>query len=306
MKIAVVGCGAMGSIYAARLAGSGNDVIIVDTWKEHVDTINRDGLVVDGVAGKCIAHVRAFTDIPEEKVDLVIVSVKAAHVETTAGRIGRLMDDHTKVLTIQNGVGSAEVLAEHIPPERLCIGVAKAFGAIMRGPGHAYHNSMNEIRIGAFSDLPAADVESIVSVWRAAGFNVSPVADVLAMQWEKLICNVAYSAPCALTGLTVGEMMDHPDMGPVSRAAAVEAWTVAHALGIKIKVDDPVKLVRDFAAGMPTAKPSMLQDHENGRASEIDVINGAVPKAAIRAGIATPVNDTLVALVKAKERSFLA
>ena len=306
MKIAVVGCGAMGSIYAARLSGSGNDVIAVDAWKDHVDTINRDGLTVDGVVGKTTAHIRAFTDIPEEIVDLVVVAVKAAHVEGIAGRLNRLIGDDTKVLTIQNGVGSADVLAEHIPPGRLTIGVAKAFGAIMKGPGQAYHNSMNEIRIGAFTDLPAADVGTIVAVWRAAGFNVNPVADVLAMQWEKLICNVAYSAPCALTGLTVGEMMAHPDMGAVSRAAAVEAWTVARALGIGIKVDDPVKLVRDFAAGMPAAKPSMLQDHENCRASEIDVINGAVPKAASRAGISAPVNDTLVALVKAKERTFTA
>jgi 2-dehydropantoate 2-reductase len=124
------------------------------------------------------------------------------------------------------------------------------------------------------------------------------------MQWEKLICNAAYSAPCALTGLTVGEVMDDPDMGPVSRAAAVEAWTVARALDIAVKTDDPVALIRHFAAGMPAARPSMLQDIENSRRSEIDVINGAVSRAAAKAGIAAPVNDTLVALVKVKERGF--
>ena len=98
-------------------------------------------------------------------------------------------------------------------------------------------------------------VEAIAQVWRAAGFKIEALRDVVAMQWEKLICNVAYSAPCALTGMTVGDMMNDPDMGPVSRAAAVEAWTVARALGIPIEVEDPVDHVRKFAAGIPEHGP---------------------------------------------------
>jgi len=98
--------------------------------------------------------------------------------------------------------------------------------------------------------------------------------------------------------------MDDPDMGPVIRAAATEAWNVARACGIAVKINDPVSLVRAFAAGMPTARPSMLQDIENGRRSEIDVINGAVVRTAEQAGIAVPVNQTLVALVKMIERRF--
>jgi 2-dehydropantoate 2-reductase len=208
------------------------------------------------------------------------------------------------VLTIQNGVGSADELAVHVAPERLCIGVAKAFGAIMKAPGHAFHNSMNDIRIGAFGGLPSDELDQVVTVWRDAGFNAAAVTDVLAMQWEKLICNVAYSAPCALTGMSVGELMDDPDMGPVSRAAATEAWTIARALGIAVKVEDPVALVRDFAAGMPHARPSLLQDLAAGRPTEISVINGAVPLAAARIGLEAPVNTTLAALVRQKERAF--
>jgi 2-dehydropantoate 2-reductase len=234
----------------------------------------------------------------------VVVAVKAAHVEGVAPEIKRLLKQGTIVLTIQNGVGSADILADHVHPDRLCIGIAGGFGAIMRGPGHAYHNGMNAIRIGPHAGLPAADVERVAAIWRDAGFKAEAVANVQAMQWEKLICNVAYSAPCALTGMTVGEMMDDPDMGPISRAAAHEAWTVARALGIAVKVDDPIRLVRDFAAGMPAAKPSLLQDHENRRPSEIDVINGAVKRAAEKAGLQAPVNSTLVALVKMRERAF--
>jgi 2-dehydropantoate 2-reductase len=121
------------------------------------------------------------------------------------------------------------------------------------------------------------------------------------MQWEKLICNAAFSAPCALTGMTVGEVMDDACMGPISRAAATEAWTVAKGLGIGIQVVDPVAHARAFGASMPAAKPSALQDVEAGRVSEIDVINGAVTVYGRRIDVSTPVNDTLVGLVKARE-----
>jgi 2-dehydropantoate 2-reductase len=304
MNIVIIGCGAMGSIYAGLLAKAGNDVAVVDRGAAHVDAINSQGLRVEGPSGDHVVAIRAFTQVPDGIADLVIVSVKAAHVADVAPRLGTLIGPNSVILTIQNGVGSADQLARHVPAERLAVGIAGGFGAIRRGPGHVYHNAMNIVRMGPFSTLPLASVEAVASLWRQAGFRAEAVEDVQSMQWEKLICNVAYSAPCALTGLTVGEVMDDPEMGPISRAAATEAWTVARALGIAVKTDDPVALVRNFAAGMPAARPSMLQDLEHGRRSEIDVINGAVSRAAAKAGVAVPVNDTLVALVKVRERGF--
>jgi ketosteroid isomerase-like protein len=122
------------------------------------------------------------------------------------------------------------------------------------------------------------------------------------MQWEKLVCNVAYSAPCALTGMTVGEVMDDPEIGPISRAAATEAFQVARARGVALDFTDPVAHVRAFAARMPDAKPSVLQDLEAGRESEVGVINGAVPREAAKVGIDAPVNATLTALVRSLEK----
>ena len=121
------------------------------------------------------------------------------------------------------------------------------------------------------------------------------------MQWAKLICNVAYSAPCAITGLTVGEVMAHPHAGHVSRCAAREAFEVATALNIALPFDDPVQEVREFAARMPAAKPSVLLDLQAGRRSEVEVINGAVPVQAERVGMSAPINATLTALVKTLE-----
>lgn len=119
------------------------------------------------------------------------------------------------------------------------------------------------------------------------------------MQWEKLICNVAYSAACALTGLTVGQVMEDPELGPVSRTAATEAWTVARASGVALTVTDPVAHVLDFGAAVPAAKPSALLDHEARRVSEIDVINGAVVRQAERAGLPAPGDAALTVSVKA-------
>jgi 2-dehydropantoate 2-reductase len=212
----------------------------------------------------------------------------------------------TAVLTIQNGLGCSEIVAGIVGEQRLAVGIASGFGASRVAPGHVHHNAMRAMRFGAYSSLRYATVESIARAWSGAGFDAAAVADIAAMQWEKLICNVAYSAPCALTGLTVGQVLDDPEMGPVSRAAATEAWAVAKAAGIAVAVTDPVAHVRDFGAGMPDAKPSALLDHEARRVSEIDVINGAVPRQGARVGVEAPVNATLTALVKSIERSWSA
>lgn len=302
MNIAVVGCGAMGSIYAGLLASAGHRVVAVDTSESHVHAINERGLRVSGASGDRTVTISAHTASPAEAVDLVIVAVKAAHAASAAAAALPLIGPRTLVLTIQNGLGAADAVAAAVDPDRLIVGVAQGFGASLLAPGHAHHNDMKAIRMGAYAGLPADRVAAIATLWRDAGFDADAVADILAMQWEKLICNVAYSAPCAITGFTVGEVMDHPEVGAVSREAATEAWTVARARGVAIAVEDPVALVREFAGRMPAAKPSVLLDLEAGRISEVDVINGAVPREAAKAGLDAPVNRTLTALVKTLER----
>ena len=301
MRIAVVGCGAMGSVYAARLALGGHEVLVADPWAAHVDAINAGGLRLEGPDGAHRAEVRAFVEPPAEPVDLVVLAVKASDAPAAAAQARPLLADDTVVLTIQNGLGSAEGVAADLSADRLAVGIASGFGASLRGPGQAHHNAMRALRFGAYAGLEPAAVERVAEAWRAGGFDAEAVADIAAMQWEKLICNVAYSAPCALTGLTVGEVMDDPEIGPVSRAAAVEAWETARALGVGIDVPDPVEHVRAFGAQMPAAKPSALLDLEAGRVSEIGVINGAVPREAAKIGRAAPVNATLTALVRARE-----
>ena len=302
-KIAVVGCGAMGSIYAALLADDGHDVLCIDRNTAHIDAINRQGLRVSGASGDRTVDVRAFTEPPDEPVDLLVLAVKAMHVESAVAATSMVRDDGV-VLTIQNGLGSAEVVARHCDPSRLLVGVAQGFGAELVAPGHSHHNDMKAIRIGAF-EAGHAFLAEVAACFASAGFDTEQSDDILAVQWEKLICNVAYSGPCALSGMTVGDVMEDEYLGEVSRSAAVEAFTVARALGINIRVDDPVQYVQTFASRMMAAKPSVLLDIEAGRPSEIGVINGAVSAQAHKAGLTAPVNETITSLVLSLEQKLL-
>lgn len=306
MKIAVIGCGAMGSVYTAKLAAAGNDVVAIDSHGPSIDQIARHGLRVTGPDSDQVVTLRAYTDAPAEAMDLIVLAVKAADVTAGARQALPMLGSKTTVLTIQNGLGSAETVADIVGEGRVAVGIASGFGASRIAPGHVHHNAMRAMRFGAYSSLPHATVESITRAWTDAGFDAAAVSDIAAMQWEKLMCNAAYSAPCALTGMTVGQVMDDPEVGPISQAAATEAWTVARASGIAVAVPDPVAHVRAFGAGMPGAKPSALLDHEARRVSEIDVINGAVPRQGARVGVAAPVNATLTALVKAIEKRWSA
>ncbi len=305
MKIAVVGCGAMGSVYAGLLARAGHTVVAVSRTPAHVNAINAQGLRVEGPWGDWHVPVQAVhhTD-GVGPAELVLLAVKAADVENAARQALGLIGADTVVLTLQNGLGSAEIVAPIVGPDRLAVGIAAGFGASIKGPGHVQHKAMQAVRFGPHAGLRPDQLEAVAAVWRAAGFDAQAVQDIAAMQWEKLICNVAYSAPCALTGWTVGAVMDDDIMGPVSRTAATEAWSVARALGIAIAVTDPVAHARAFGARVAAAKPSALLDHEASRVSEIGNINGAVVLHGRRAGVVTPVNDTLCALVQVKERPW--
>jgi len=303
LKISVLGCGAMGSIYAALLATAGHDVTAIDTNSDHVSTINAKGLRVSGASGDRTVKVKAQTAVPSTPAELLIIAVKSTHLVTATDKAFATIDSNSLILTIQNGLGNSDIVAEKLGPDRLIVGIAQGFGASLPEPGHAHHNDMKAIRMGAYGNLDARSVALVAQLYAEAGFDAEPIDDIQAMQWDKLICNCAYSAPAALTGMTVGDIMDDPHISMISGNAASEAWEVAKALNVKIDIPDPIKHVRDFASRMPEAKPSVLLDIEAGRESEVGMINGAVPREAVKVGLKAPVNDILTRLVLALEQS---
>jgi 2-dehydropantoate 2-reductase len=302
MKVAIVGTGAMGSVYAGLLAEAGNEVWAVDAWEEHVAAIRARGLRVEGASGDRTVRVHATTDAGEAgECDLVVIATKARDVEAAAQSARPLLGRDTVVLPIQNGLGSPDRVARVLGEERVAIGVVGGFGASILAPGHAHHNGWELVRLGERTGPATERIRRIAAVWEAAGFRVQVYDDVERLVWEKLICNVCFSATCAILERTIGEVMADDDAWWVASRCATEAYDVARARGIALGFDDPLAYARAFGEKIPGARPSMLLDVLAGRPTEIDVLNGAIPPAAREVGLAAPVNDVVASLVRAKK-----
>jgi 2-dehydropantoate 2-reductase len=306
MRIAIVGTGAMGSVYAGLLADAGNEVWAIDTWAEHIHAIKTSGLRVTGASGDRTVRLNASTRAAEAGVcDLVVIATKADSVIAAARSAETLIGPGTTVLAIQNGLGSADRVTSVVAHEHVLIGIVGGFGSRVRQPGHVHHEGWEMLHLGEAAGRVTHRVLEVAGIWSAAGFSVKTYADLDLMIWEKLICNVCYSGTCAITGLTIGGVLADEDAWAVASGCATEAWQVARALGIAVAIDDPVGYVRAFGEKIPNARPSMLLDLMAGRHSEIDVINGAVPVEARRAGLRAPYNEVVTALVRQRETALL-
>jgi 2-dehydropantoate 2-reductase len=303
MRIAIVGCGATGSVYAGLLAAAGHEIWAIDTRADHVEAMRASGLRVEGASGDRTLKLNATTRASDAGAcDLVVVATKLRDVAAAARSARPLLGPQTPVLSIQNGLGGPDACAAAVGRERVLVGVIGGFGASLRGPGHVHHEGMEFVRLAELAGPVTPRLEALAATWRSAGFEVKCFDDVDQLVWEKLICNAGYSGPCALTELDIGGVMDDPDAFAVASACAREACAVARARGIRLDVDDVDAYVRDFGARIPRARPSLLLDLMAGRRTEIDAINGAIPPAARAVGLAAPHNELVAALVRAKER----
>jgi 2-dehydropantoate 2-reductase len=306
MKIAVVGAGAMGSVYAGLLGSAGHEVWAVDRWREHVDAVRDRGLRVEGASGDRVVPIRATTDPAEAgEADLVILATKAMDVWAAAEDARPLVGTDTLVLSIQNGLGGPDIAARVLGDDRVAVGVAGGFGASVVEPGHVHHHGLELIRLGERHGPVSPRIEEAAEVWRGAGFTVRTFDDVQRLVWEKLVCNVAFSGTCTVLGRTIGEVIDDANAWSVAAGCAAEAFEVGRAAAVHFEFDDPIAYARDFALKIPDAKPSMLLDLEAGRRLEIDFINGAIPRVGREVGVAAPFNDAITALVKALEGDSL-
>lgn len=306
MKIAVFGVGAMGSVYAGLLADAGHEVWAVDPWQAHLDAIAGTGLRVEGASGdRVVTTINTASDPADlPLVDLVIIATKASAVGDAARALTGCTGPDTLILTIQNGLGAGERIGRHMDTANVILGVADGFGASMKGPGHVHHNAMKLIRIGEMGGGLTGRLQALAEVWQGAGFNVKAFADINQLIWEKFLCNVTLSAPCTVFGCTVGDLMENAEAWAVALGCMREAHAIGQTRGIAFSFDDPEAYVTAFAAAMPHARPSMLLDHLARRPSEIDAINGIVPVLGAEIGLPTPYNQTLSAIVRAREAAF--
>ena len=246
----------MGSVYAGLLGAAGNDVTAVDVNGEHVEAIRQRGLRVSGASGERVVQMAATTrPAAVGVVELVVIATKAMDARVAAGSAEPLIGPQTTVLTIQNGLGAADAVAEVVDERQLVVGVAGGFGASLVEPGHAHHHGMELVRLGERTGPAGARCERIADVWRAAGFTVKTYDDVSRLLWEKLICNACYAGVCGLLELTIGEVVESPHAWAIASRCAQEALDVGRACGVDLEIADCCRLRPRLRPGDPGRAP---------------------------------------------------
>jgi 2-dehydropantoate 2-reductase len=304
VRICVVGCGAVGSLFAANLAQLEDvEVWAYDLAREHVDAINAHGLRLSG-AGEVVGRVRATADAAElPRCDFGIVATKAMHTGSAIAATAHAFADGC-VGSVQNGLGNEEAIAEHV--ERVIRGTTFPAGRIVE-PGHVQWDVKGDTTIGPFEPSPAPfeEVERLADAFTRGGMPTAAVRDARGPQWRKVIFNAATNPVGALTGLTHGRVCEDTALRRLVTGLVDEGKAVAAAQGIQLDAD-PEDLI-DHAARPEVAydhKASMLQDVEARRQTEIDYLNGGIVRFGREHGVPTPLNEAILALVKGVERAW--
>jgi 2-dehydropantoate 2-reductase len=304
VRVCVVGCGAVGSLFAANLAQLEDvEVWAYDLAQDHVEAINARGLRLSG-AGEVVGRVSATSDAAElPPSDFGIVATKAMHTESAIAATAHVFAEGA-VCSVQNGLGNEEALARHVA--RVIRGTTFPAGRVVE-PGRVQWDVKGDTTIGPFEPSPAPlqEVERLAEACTRAGLPTAAVADARGPQWRKVIFNAATNPVGALTGLTHGRVCEDPALRRLVSGLVDEGKAVADAQAIVLDAD-PEELI-DHAARPEVAydhKASMLQDVEARRETEIDYLNGGVARFGREHGVPTPLNEGILALVKGLERSW--
>lgn len=307
MNFAIIGgTGAMGSIFGGRLKQAGYNVTLFDVSVEAVQRIRREGLQLTDKTGATDTIEIPATTHPAEvgPTDVALVFVKCFHTESAMRMAAPFLGQNTTVLSLQNGWGNAQTISELIGKERLMIGVNYVSGTVLE-PGHVKQVGNPVAWIGRWGSPADPTARQIAEALTKAGFQTTPSDDVLLDVWKKLALNVVTLPTSALPGFTADRLIAHEPMMDVMRALLRETVSVAEAEGIFLDFDERWDYIVNLLRNAVGARGSMLQDVQAKRRTEIDVINGAIAAAGRRHGIATPVNDTMVGLMKALEAEYL-
>ncbi len=309
MRIGIVGPGAMGCLLAGMLARAGNEVMLLDHEKERVETINRDGLNIEGLGGTFRIKVPA-TLVPNDlsSNELIINCVKAYDTKTVA-RVLQIIEPGPHFLTLQNGVGNIEILGETLPKEKILGGIT-SHGATDLGPGHVRHAGQGDTFIGyGFPETvrdPDANVQlnAIKEMLTQGGFSTQLVPKIENLIWSKLLVNVGINALTALTRLPNGKLLDFYGTQSILEEAVREGLLIGKKKGIEFIYADPLEQVKKVCRLTSSNVSSMLQDVLKKKRTEIDFINGVIKREGEVFGIPVPVNSLLTHLIKTIEESY--
>lgn len=300
MRTLIIGCGAMGSLFGALLTEAGGDVLLIDNHAERAAAVNRGGLRVEGIGGERSVRARAIVlgEPPDFAPELALVCVKSYSTAAAAEDIKSYLGADTPVLTMQNGVGNVELLQAALGADRVVAGTT-SHGATVLGHGHIRHAGRGDTFIGEPMGSVSDRVRRIAETFNAAGINTDVSDNVTGLLWGKLLINVGINPLTGLLQVRNGRLVEIPDADALLEDAVAEAMAVARAAGVRIEFPDPIAKVRDVARLTAQNISSMRADVMNKKQTEIDYICGAIVRAGEQAGIPTPINTTLMRLVRA-------
>jgi 2-dehydropantoate 2-reductase len=301
LKIAIIGAGAMGSLFGSMLSKVSH-VLLIEINHDHVEAIQKNGLIVENMEGSRNIFKLLITNRPEElsyKVELAIIFTKSCSTRDAAKTARAILDPQGIALTLQNGIGNLEVIQDILGPENAVPGVTSHGGTYL-GPGHVRHAGIGPTYIANMSSKKSL-INKMVNIFNVAGIDTFLSDNMNSLIWGKLIVNVGINALTAICRVPNGVIGKTSECFDIMKEAVSEAATVADALGVMLPYDDPVAQVKKVCEATATNQASMLQDILRGGHTEIEAINGAIVKKADTLGIPTPMNRFLFRIIKAIE-----
>jgi len=307
MKIAIVGAGAMGCLYGAKLSKvKSNQVFFLDVWQEHIDAINKNGLIMEenGSIRKYRRLIATNNSDSVGPVDLAIIFVKSTLTYEAIEKNKSIFGIDTTAITLQNGLGNIEIISNAIGSKNVIAGTT-AHGATMICPGKIRHAGAGKTIIGELTGEITDRIKNIESIFNEADIETTVSDNVVGLVWDKLLINVGINALTGITRVENGRLLDYPEIEQLLELAVSEAMKVAESKSIKLSFTDPVEHTKDVCKATAANKSSMLQDVIKGNKTEIEMINGAIVKEGKSFGIDTPVNLVLTNIIKFIQRDEL-
>lgn len=304
LNIAIFGVGAMGCLFGSRLSDLAH-VTLIGNWAEQIETVRRNGLTITAADGRQTQHSLYLTnnlaDVPP--ADIALILVKSHQTARAARQAAPVLKPDGLAITLQNGLGNLEIVAQAVGPRRAGLGIT-AQGATMLAPGHLYHAGQGPTHLAKIPGYHGNRLTEVVALFNTAGLETTLVDNADSLVWGKLAINAGINPLTALLEVPNGRLAEDENLRQMMAAAANEVAQVAAAQGIHLPYTDAARRAAEVSKATASNRSSMLQDVSRAAPTEIDAISGAVVRFGQRLGIPTPVNEFLLRRVKAKERSM--
>lgn len=301
MKIAIIGAGAMGSIYGGYLSKH-NEVYLVDNKQDVVDTINKDGLKLQENGSDLVYRPKAVTSAEGiGKVDLLILFVKSSYSRVALQENKGIIDSNTYVMTLQNGSGHEDILSEVVPVERIIIGTTEDNGAILK-LGYVRHGGTGRTNIGMLVEDKDDMLNTLKKYFDDCGFDTIVHDNIQKLIWDKLFTNVSLSALTGVLQVKMGFIASNSSAWNLTKQLVKEAISVSNAMGLVFDEETILTKVKKTSESSPNGCTSIYTDLNNGRLTEVDTISGSVVRAAKKYGVEVPSHEFIVNMVHAMEQ----